>query len=661
VSPNSLTISVAFTFIAFFLTAPSGIDSFQQDAVRLQKSLQYEVNVTLKLIQVIVTDKKGNPVTDLRKEEFVLTDNGEQKTLSEFETHILSLPPMEARAEQRSVPKPSISSPQLLGRKLFFLFDFVNTDPEGVYLARKAALRFVETSLQPTDEVGVISFSGKKEFQIPEFQTTDHSKVRRAIEAISLQDVLGVPIDYSPSFQSRENANYGGNIALSPSTESGERWVAHNFIWAMRALAQALRYVPGQKNIILLSHGISHRLMSIGFSGSMVGDLRDAYSKLGKELATSNVAVYPINTDPLWPPRPEPPTLRELASATGGQYLGHATNAPEHLEKIQTLTGTYYVLGYPIRETWDGKYHKIKVKVTRPDCEIHGQPGYLNPKPFTEYTDLEKQIQLVDLALASQPLFQMPVRFAMRSLVCAETPPDNIGFIAEIPLKKLGEVAGKKVEVISLAFNAADAVIDTRRIETNLASQKGEKVFIFSLLSVPSGTYKCRVVLRNTETGRAAVAADSTVVLERKEKDVLLYVPLLLIPYRGALWISENSVKGRPPILEKKFLFDPVQYVPYLDKSLKKNAEIWAAVRCALEKKDAAGLKLSAFLLDRSAGIQIPVLLDVLSEKEERGEKTFFVRLQIPDIESNPYILELVAENAATGASSRIGMNFIIE
>ena len=63
----------------------------QEKPVRTQKTLQHEVTVTLKLVQVIVTDKEGNPVTDLRKEDFILFDNGREQVLTEFEKHDIKL------------------------------------------------------------------------------------------------------------------------------------------------------------------------------------------------------------------------------------------------------------------------------------------------------------------------------------------------------------------------------------------------------------------------------------------------------------------------------------------------------------------------------------------------------------------------------------------
>ncbi len=643
--------------------------SASQEAVRPQKPIQYEARVTLKLIQVIVTDKKGNPVTDLSKDDFILYDNGEQKILTEFEKHVLSFPSAKAPADEKLAPTPLATTPRLLNRKLYFLFDFAYTDGIGVRLARQAALHFIDTKLMPTDELGVISFSGKRDLQIHEFQTTDHLKIRKAVESLGLQKMMGVLMD-PKAMGGREEVDWGGVKIAVARSGSEARFVARNFIWALTTFAQALRYVPGQKQIILFSSGIPGPF--INSPESKNSDLRYIYTQLGKELATSNISIYPINTEDPYTLLTKPEsqtgavTLRELASTTGGQYLGNAVNSSEHLEKIQTLTGTYYVLGYSIRETWDGKYHKIKVKVSRPGCEVRAQAGYSDPKPFSDYSDLEKQIHLVDLALAENPLSQAPVRFAMQALACSAAAQNNLGLVAEIPFEKLGEVAGTKVEAVSLVFNAADDIVDLRRTESDFKVIKQNKTFNFSVLSVPPENYKCRVVLRNLETGRAAVAGATAVVPERKANELLLYPPLLLVPERGAVYIGENaakgsSTKGSSALFAKAFLFDPAQFAPYLEKSLKRNTEIWAAVRCAAESGNGANLKLSAFLLDSVTGKEIPVPLAVVAEKDEKGEKALFIRLQIPEVEPDMYAMHLVAENAASGASSRIATNFIIE
>jgi len=81
---------IVLAFIALGLVASAGIYSSPQDAVRPQKPLQHEVSVTLKLIQVFVTDKTGKPVLDLTKDDFILYDDGRPQKLTEFEKHVLS-------------------------------------------------------------------------------------------------------------------------------------------------------------------------------------------------------------------------------------------------------------------------------------------------------------------------------------------------------------------------------------------------------------------------------------------------------------------------------------------------------------------------------------------------------------------------------------------
>src|SRR5512137_2830633 len=62
----------------------------QEAQSQAPKPLQYEVNVVLKLIQVHVTDKKGQPVRDLVREDFTVTDNGQPVALTAFEKHALT-------------------------------------------------------------------------------------------------------------------------------------------------------------------------------------------------------------------------------------------------------------------------------------------------------------------------------------------------------------------------------------------------------------------------------------------------------------------------------------------------------------------------------------------------------------------------------------------
>ncbi|MEW6455561.1 MAG: hypothetical protein AB1410_02440 [Acidobacteriota bacterium] len=86
-----------FSFLIVFLaqiilTELYSYSSPIQQTEKKQQTIQHEVVVTLKLVQVYVTDKKGNPVLDLKKEDFIIYDSGKKQPITEFEKHILSLP-----------------------------------------------------------------------------------------------------------------------------------------------------------------------------------------------------------------------------------------------------------------------------------------------------------------------------------------------------------------------------------------------------------------------------------------------------------------------------------------------------------------------------------------------------------------------------------------
>ena len=63
--------------------------------------------VTLKLIQVYVTDKSGNPVTGLGLEEFELFDDGKRVPISAFEEYDFSypLPEVERLKKKEELPE----------------------------------------------------------------------------------------------------------------------------------------------------------------------------------------------------------------------------------------------------------------------------------------------------------------------------------------------------------------------------------------------------------------------------------------------------------------------------------------------------------------------------------------------------------------------------
>ncbi len=77
---------VLLSAFLFWISQPvgPGTTSAWVQEIKERPTLQHQMTVTLKLIQVTVTDKKGNPITDLGKEDFIVSDNGEERKITEL-------------------------------------------------------------------------------------------------------------------------------------------------------------------------------------------------------------------------------------------------------------------------------------------------------------------------------------------------------------------------------------------------------------------------------------------------------------------------------------------------------------------------------------------------------------------------------------------------
>jgi len=691
---NKRTIYLTLFIALFTIFLISNLNPVSLQERKNKNTLQHEVTVTLKLVQVYVTDKKGNPMVDLKKEDFVIRDNGKKKSITEFERHIIHLPPSKTEVQPEIIQESQLlASPELMSRKYFLLFDFAYNNPRGIKKAKKAALHFIDTELQPTDEVGMLSYSAIKSLTLHEYLTTDHTKIRQIVDSIGMKAISGRAESFeeeywrsatavNPSDASKEgNVKRLEGIVQVPHTsefdtpefskfadQGDSRLQALFFSRGMTDFAKALRYIPGYKHILFFSSGIPYSLLygiqkSYGtFHRVNWGEplLRQRYEEMCKELAASNSTIYPLETE-------DPATkigfdshvlgtytLQKMASSTGGKYFGNINSYEKHLEKIKKLTGSYYVLGYYIDEKWDGKYHKIKVKVNRPGCKVNAQGGYFNPRPFSEYSKLEKMLHLVDLALSEKPFFQTPLRFPLTALPCSIKGNPNLALFSKIPIKKIQEFSGRDVEIVSIIFDKENNIVKIEREKKDFSKLPKGNIYYSYLLSLNPGDYKCRLVIRNLETGRGAVASSSAKVPKCPDYGIKLSSPLLLKPEKGAFYLKEPSAV---------YSFDSSQYSPLVEQLDQGTNQVLAVVRCSFSSIQQPDIKLSANLIHHLADTRktIPVTVSILNQYLEDDTEVFLIELQTEELQSGEYFLYLFAEDMLTKSRSRVNTAFEVK
>lgn len=371
-----------FSFLSFLFCLNQQSFSYQEKA---HDELQEKVTVTLKLIQVYVTDKDGNPVRDLNKEDFFLYDNGELQTITDFESHFLYQQP--DRVDELSEPEKISTPGPNESRKFLLFFDFVFNNRFGIDNAKKAAIYFIDTQLIPSDEVGIISFTTTNYLTALLDFTADHKKVREIVENIN-------PTKAFRGHKLSKDSYWCLSRTPHPFVTLSRlryKYYVTKLSSHIKDLSHSLSSLPGNKHIIFFSSGVVSSVMYDTRSGSIDNSqekhtLQVEYENMIKELSASGSFVFSLDSGELGSVIPQSKaiqgrySLNRLTMGTGGKYYDNLENYNDIMNDVHTFTSFYYVLGFHIDEKWEGEYHEIKVSVKYEGYQVHAQSGYYDPK-----------------------------------------------------------------------------------------------------------------------------------------------------------------------------------------------------------------------------------------------------------------------------------------
>ena len=645
-----------------------------------QRVPQHDAAAVIKLVAVRVLDQDGRPVTDLKKEDFILYDNGEKKIITEFEVHTLSEAGMEVRSSgQASELAKAVKG---MNRRLFIFLDIQGSDVNGMANAKQAALHFVDTQLRPGDEVGILGFSPMRGFFIQEYQTTDHKKIRKAIEKTKDSEVkpgassssggqLNDRIQVKEVDSERESSGERESTRREGSGEStsevmnffgsGRRTIRvpgtskfhrRDFIPRMIDLAQAFKYIPGNKSIILFT-------------------ARNLGSKIGKEFASASTPVYTVNTRNwivkgiiqssvkekyIWTDHP----LKDLAQASGGKYFADIEDVETISKGVQILTGNFYVLGYYVNESWDGAYHQIKVEARRPGLQILAQHGYFNPKPFAEFSDFEKQLHLWDLMFADKPVTLDPLDIPIEPLFIAGREKMNSALLARITVNEKKGIPPSKVEIFAFIFNEDNKAVVTKTVEMDLAPFDQKFLFSYFTANLPSGEYECRIVARDIETGEAVAGKIVFALPEKSDSEIVFSSPLLFAkgPESQILRFSEGlsqKEKDKDISFSEIYKFLPRNHclvVRDLEQGIK---SLLAVLPLTVAEGPAPEIELSVRLHPRPEGEAINITAEIIDIKNTNtNTDILMIEIKLPDLKPGEYELEIEALERETLASSSV-------
>lgn len=333
-------------------------------------------------VDVVVTDKNDRAITDLKKEEFSITEGGKPQSIQDFQ--FVSVPAVTRTvsvAEAMKEAEPDVATnvaPSPNSRLFVILIDDLHLIEQDI-VRIKTTLRDLVQGLSPDDEVALtfVSFSN-----LSVNFTRNRGKILAAVE--NVKAALGFGLD-----------SLGMNGGTARQVPAFARTSAESLKMVTRSLA-----------------GSTHPRRAIFFiSGGSVGDpwapdpspamlaVKDDLLETFDLARRADVPIYAIdprgNVTPAEAVRGGGTTrdstirsglkiqrnnLSELAINTGGRAIVGASDMKRMIQEVVQENSSFYLLGYyPEPLIADGKFHDLKVHVSRPGTIVRARTGYVAP------------------------------------------------------------------------------------------------------------------------------------------------------------------------------------------------------------------------------------------------------------------------------------------
>jgi hypothetical protein len=339
-------------------------------------------------------------------------------------------------------------------------------------------------------------------------------------------------------------------------------------------------------------------------------------------------------------------TLRRLTDQTSGKYFSNINMYEKNLDQVQALTGAYYVLGYSVGESEDGRFHEVKVEVKRKDCQVRAQSGYFSPKPFREFTDLEKRLHLFELALNERSFSRLPVSFPIAGLSFAPGAGSGLEILAKVPGEVTAGFTGGRVEYVALVFDDKNDIRDIRRLEADPRPHRGRPVVFTSATPLEPGEYTCRLVIRDLDSGLSAASSVKTTVTAAPERGLRLGTPLLLQDGSGCEYLDTGPARAREAVpWSDVYVFDRATLSPVSGQISSLTPRLLCVIPYSVPGVGEPDVALSARLIDASTGTVVPLAASLAGTSRHGTLETAILEIPFPKLNPGRYFVYINAHD----------------
>ncbi|MEX1309748.1 MAG: VWA domain-containing protein [Candidatus Sulfomarinibacteraceae bacterium] len=373
-----------------------------------------EVDVTVVNVNVYVTDKQGLAVTDLKADDFVLTQDGVVKPISNFDLFTdqvyRSFYRSESAPTAMPTPTPIPGTEDLTKesfRPVYVVLYFDNQNSRALDRNRLISQMrtFVRENLHPPMQMMVVAY--QKSYDVLQSFTDDQRAINDALREVRMMTGGRTELDnhrkdilrqFAESQRSSRtdiqamNRGHGMMIGFAEDESNSLQFT----LGALRDTVTMLSGLPGKKIIVYVSNGLPmvagldlfyafantyHESSAITESARY--NLNRHYNALVSNANAQDISFYTFGVGGLENPtlagselgNPQDSmsanlgmqnyldSLRYMADNTGGAAIVNTNDFTKGLEKVAQDFFTYYSLGYSLQQSGLDKVHRIEVEL----------------------------------------------------------------------------------------------------------------------------------------------------------------------------------------------------------------------------------------------------------------------------------------------------------
>ena len=500
----------------------------------------FKTRSELVTVPVVVTDKNGVHLHNLKKEDFRLLEDGKSQKIASFEE--IQRPPTPVVAPQSnghfSNTVANSAGPLSL---TIVLLDLVNTTLEDQASACNALFKYLANPVagaQPT----IILVLTRNGLRVVHDFTTDTKSLSTALGKAPRERQLVEPADQEAILAGASLMDQVIARELEMLREGEQRLEAQERLTAIRITLNAMLQIarscaglPGRKALLWVSDGFPFLVTAPGKEVDYPSytDVAHPYQNMWKALNDAQVAIYPVDirgmTNPdladvsMRMPRPgyysdverlDSETLasfRTFAQATGGRAFYRTNDFSGAFLKANDDNSDYYLLSYYLENTDKKKpgWHRLSVKVQRTGAEVRARSGFfLIPGNPDDGSDAEVNLALrsplnyTGVSLSGQwEKIEAAMQPGKKKAVFLLTMPANFAEVDENDHNHI------KLEFAAVAVGpTGETVAETRKMDghpeaESLAQIRNHGVDYRGDLILPPGDYTIRFAVRDRLSG----------------------------------------------------------------------------------------------------------------------------------------------------------------